>query len=661
APKGRRRPARPRPFARASYNSDSVGHEAELEDHLNMRNEVNALCAVIAANDVEPPLSVGLFGDWGSGKSYFMQLMDRRISKLAQQSRAAIEKDQPTAFYPHIRQIWFNAWHYIDANLWASLVTHIFEELVKPEDESTRAASKAQSDQKALARELETSKALINEATTAQENARATIEKRESELAEAKRTRILIGSYLREHRIARTAFGAAITLLLVATGLFVIQPEWVTRGVEWLVAASSDAIGAYGAFKNRILTRLREAGQDFDVVREFVGSHREQRSEKLQQEIELLKGQEARLQREIDDASRRMHVAEGEIEDIKRGRRLHKYIQERAHSSDYQEYLGLIALVRRDFEHLSKLLDEGRKARVEERKATGKKEENAEPSKPGEPPLPAIDRVVLYIDDLDRCPADRVVQVLEAVHLLLAFELFVVVVGVDSRWLFRSLERHYSDQLRQPDDGVPTSGQDDSYWASTPQNYLEKIFQIPFSIRRMPRGGYERLIDSLLKAEIDRSGLQVVTGESPAGNGEAGRPAPVPGPGPLVPPAGAPLDAPSPSSAGAGASASPTPSADNTTSAGDEEPIDLDPGALKVTEVEVAFMKELSELVATPRAAKRMVNTYRLIRAMLDDDDLERFVPDDDGRGEYAVVQLLLAVLAGSPAQARALFGALSE
>lgn len=34
-------------------------------------------------------------------------------------------------------------------------------------------------------------------------------------------------------------------------------------------------------------------------------------------------------------------------------------------------------------------------------------------------------RVVLYIDDLDRCPPDRVVQVLEAVQLLVKTPLFI--------------------------------------------------------------------------------------------------------------------------------------------------------------------------------------------------------------------------------------------
>ena len=48
---------------------------------------------------------------------------------------------------------------------------------------------------------------------------------------------------------------------------------------------------------------------------------------------------------------------------------------------------------------------------------------------------------------LDRCKPSVVVNVLEAIHILLAFELFVVVVGVDVRWLKRALQEHSADSL----------------------------------------------------------------------------------------------------------------------------------------------------------------------------------------------------------------------
>ena len=69
------------------YISDTVG--ADPVDHLGIEPEVEALCWVIAARDTVPPLSVGLFGDWGSGKTTFMALMQARIRDLAEQSRTA--------------------------------------------------------------------------------------------------------------------------------------------------------------------------------------------------------------------------------------------------------------------------------------------------------------------------------------------------------------------------------------------------------------------------------------------------------------------------------------------------------------------------------------------------------------------------------------------
>ena len=39
-----------------------------------------SLAMVLAHRDVDPPISVGLFGDWGSGKSFFMAEMRALIN-----------------------------------------------------------------------------------------------------------------------------------------------------------------------------------------------------------------------------------------------------------------------------------------------------------------------------------------------------------------------------------------------------------------------------------------------------------------------------------------------------------------------------------------------------------------------------------------------------
>ena len=114
---------------------------------------------------------------------------------------------------------------------------------------------------------------------------------------------------------------------------------------------------------------------------------------------------------------------------------MRRYLLERVQSSAYRDRLGLVSLVREDLETLVTMLDPATRPTVG----------------------PPIDRIVLYIDDLDRCPPARVVEVLEAIHLLLAFPVFVVIVAVDSRWLLTSLELYYRELLGPGETGPSSS------------------------------------------------------------------------------------------------------------------------------------------------------------------------------------------------------------
>ncbi|MFM7276602.1 MAG: P-loop NTPase fold protein, partial [Microcystis aeruginosa] len=79
-------------------------------------------------------------------------------------------------------------------------------------------------------------------------------------------------------------------------------------------------------------------------------------------------------------------------------------------------------------------------------------------------------RVVVYIDDLDRCPPNTVVEVLEAVQLLVKNPLFVAVLAIDERYINRALAQHYKGVLSLQ--GSPSAS-----------DYLEKIIQIPYRVR----------------------------------------------------------------------------------------------------------------------------------------------------------------------------------
>ena len=84
------------------------------------------------------PLSFGLFGEWGSGKSYFMGLLREQVKTLA--------RSEDNRYCSEIVQIGFNAWHYSDSNLWASLGDEIFERLAgSGETDATRRSACARS------------------------------------------------------------------------------------------------------------------------------------------------------------------------------------------------------------------------------------------------------------------------------------------------------------------------------------------------------------------------------------------------------------------------------------------------------------------------------------------------------------------------------------
>ena len=204
--------------------------------------------------------------------------------------------------------------------------------------------------------------------------------------------------------------------------------------------------------------------------------------------------------------------------------------------------------------------------------------------------LPRIDRIVVYIDDLDRCPPDRVVQVLEAVQLLLAVPLFVVVVAVDPRWLLRSLTVHYREIFET---AGPAAASQEGSWGSTPMQYLEKIFQIPFTLPPVDHTGYTTMVDALTAPapRPDRS---------------------VPGPdddrsGSLAPPAPATADTGPTAAAAARARPQPLPAV----------PVVERFDPLALTDDERRLIALLGPpLVTTPRSIKRLVNSYGLLNAL---------------------------------------------
>ena len=229
----------------------------------------------------------------------------------------------------------------------------------------------------------------------------------------------------------------------------------------------------------------------------------------------------------------------------------------------------------------------------------------------GDDPGPRrIDRIVLYIDDLDRCRPQQVVEVLQAVHLLLALDLFVVVVGVDPRWLTRSVRQQFQGIL----DAEPHSHREERFLADvTATDYLEKIFNIPFVLPGIPADGLAHLVRRLAAAPAEE---QAPLGTGPAGQlGDTERP----------PPSGIPVE----------------PHSEIAVTRGQVRAETVQP----LTEAELGFLADLEPFIATPRDAKRMFNLYRMLRSTRDLSDASAFLGDAHQPGDFQVVAMLLAML----------------
>ena len=150
--------------------------------------------------DANLPLSIGLFGAWGSGKSYFMGLLRSEID-----SRCG-----SPGYVRDVVHVGFNAWRYADSNLWASLGDEIFRKLI------AELPSKAGAQEEELREQIAEGLVATEDLRTRQEQA----------AAETVR-------YAREADQARAAQQAGTRQLLTAMARSAeLRGSWTGRGVS---------------------------------------------------------------------------------------------------------------------------------------------------------------------------------------------------------------------------------------------------------------------------------------------------------------------------------------------------------------------------------------------------------------------------------------------
>jgi KAP family P-loop domain/Putative peptidoglycan binding domain len=578
------------------YASDSI----QGRDRLGIQPRVDFLASVLAAKALETPLAIGLFGNWGSGKSFFMSRLSESIGRLAESSATAEASGETSYYCSHVQQVAFNAWLYSEGEIWPSFAAKVFrsvsgiEEIdddpalsayrqkvhgVRREIADSRRSAETEEDTldrqiQQVTEEIASKRAELVERTAAlgpeADAARRAAEGASGVLAGAARIRRGWPLLPRKQRLLVSAVLAAALAAAVVT---LVRPALWSAIVAVLLP-----LATIGPLLLRAVRYLDEATR-------------------LNNEINRLTTVRGALQQQRQESAQKRARADARLESFDARDLLPDLAAEQAARWTQRERLSVVTEIRLAFERLSRVIEAGRQRRP------------LDGADVGSPPL---DRVVIYVDDLDRCKPAVVVQVLEAIKLLLDLPHFVVVVGVDSRWLFRSLEMSFPQMLASEDGWTTTA---------TPQSYLKKIFQYSLVLPPMTPEGYRGLVESLLPVEEP---LRTPSAPQPADRavGESRPSESDVAPEPVIRPAGEP--APS---------------------------VDLTPQDLVISSDERDVILSLGPLLETPRSVKRLTNLYRLIRVAEGGDDLVQ-------SGDYVSVLILLSIAIGYPEVAERLLPA---
>ncbi|HZG46479.1 MAG TPA: P-loop NTPase fold protein [Allosphingosinicella sp.] len=557
-----------------------------------------ALAELILLRSAAPPLAIALLGAWGSGKTTLMRRIQRLVS-----TTAGTGHDKDEGLVQNVVQVEFNAWTYADsANLLASLAVEIFEQVRQQlQEERSAAANELLNALTArLAAEkivLERQEQLVTRRDEAVRNAEAKLA-----VADAKASTVsadALDDLLRDasEKVGADAVpkdliakwrlatqGAAamwretrkrrwLAFLLLAVGLtaticgVLLQGFASTLPYADLVLASGavlivarislPVLSFMGLFIERRRSRLAGAKDELTSAREALEKARDEQKQAAESSSRAANF----VDRYSNDAASSSPV-----------QLLQFLLQDSDDLAAVKRQLGSVAIIRRCFEQMNDVI---RKMR-------------------GADGPPRIERIIIYIDDLDRCSPRQVVDILEAVHLLLAFECFVVVVAADAAWLHQSLEHEHQDIVVR----------DQGRGSGTAADYLEKIIQIPFWVRPLVDvdaldadgryAAYSKLIQSLVGGEFSQSRSTSKAAAAADTDAESQLGAELEGVSQIE----------------AGEITSPFTRVEPTSESFVSGYVNL-----ILTEEEARLLSRLGPVAAkSPRAVKRMVNIYRLIR-----------------------------------------------
>jgi len=116
-----------------------------------------------------------------------------------------------------------------------------------------------------------------------------------------------------------------------------------------------------------------------------------------------------------------------------------------------------------------------------------------------------IKKLVVIIDDLDRCTPDRLIENLEAIKLFLNVDKTAFVIGADPRIVRHAIE------LRYKTDGIENSPDLESRNERIVSDYLEKLIQVPYYLPKLTDNEVETYLSLLFcQKELDENFCKVL-------------------------------------------------------------------------------------------------------------------------------------------------------
>lgn len=94
--------------------------------------------------------------------------------------------------------------------------------------------------------------------------------------------------------------------------------------------------------------------------------------------------------------------------------------------------------------------------------------------------------IIVYIDDLDRCSPERIIQCLEAVKLFVNVDQTAFIIGADEGIIENAITERYKSPIKQKSISSPYS------------DYLEKLIQLPYKLPKLSYSEQETYITLLM-------------------------------------------------------------------------------------------------------------------------------------------------------------------